>query len=222
MLPRRAVLPVILLLTATGLGCQGREAPPPPSDAESGLPGVVLRNRLRGVLLGEPQAKPDLTLTATDGGPFSLRRDTEGLLTLVFFGYTHCPDICPLHMANLGRAMKELPPEVSSRIRVVFITTDPERDTPDQLRGWLNNFHPEFIGLTGTPDQIRNAQTAAGLMPAFREIPDSSQPANYYVAHAGQITAYTPDGLAHIIYPSGIRQGDFANDLPILVNGWPE
>src|SRR3990167_4607349 len=204
-------------------GCRTSESSPEArGSAEAGLPAVIARNRLHGVLLGQPQPKPDFVLTTTDGASFDFRRDTEGLLTLLFFGYTHCPDVCPVHMANIGRVLKELPVEVTRKIRVVFVTTDPERDTPERLRGWLQGFHPEFIGLTGTTDAIRAAQVAAGLMPAVKEIPDSTAPANYFVAHSGQVLAFTSDGLSHIVYPFGIRQADWANDLPILAGGWPE
>lgn len=198
-----------------------REAAPRAA-AEVGLPPEILRNRLRGVQLDPPQTRPDFTLTTVEGRPFDFRRETEGQLTLLFFGYTHCPDICPIHVANVSKVLKDLPLDVSRQVRFVFVTTDPERDTPDRLRGWLANFHPDFIGLTGTADAIRDAQIAASLMPAIRQIPDSTKPEAYLVGHAAQVLAFTSDNLAHIVYPFGIRQQDWANDLPILVNGWPQ
>jgi protein SCO1/2 len=178
--------------------------------------------KLRGVVMGLPTPKPDFTLTALDGTSFDLRRDTEGFLTLLFFGYTHCPDVCPVHMANIGKVLKGLPSGVTSKIKVVFVTTDPERDTVERLREWLGGFHRDFIGLTGTLEEIVQAQRAAGVLPAVRDSVDASDPSTYYVSHAAQVTAYTADNLAHVIYPFGIRQPDWANDLPILVNGWPE
>ena len=219
-----------LMFASAGLAalaaCQPGQADRPSAEAagqaETGAPAVVLRNRLRGVRLGTPQAKPDFTLTTVDGKPFDFRRDTEGYLTLLFFGYTHCPDVCPVHVANVAKVMKMLPSEVTSRIRFVFVTTDPERDTPDQLRDWLAGFHPDFIGLTGTPEQIRLAQMAAGLMPSEKQFPDSTKPTTYLVGHAAQVIAFTSDGLAHIVYPFGVRQQDWANDLPILAGGWPQ
>jgi protein SCO1/2 len=206
--------------------CQTGKADRPSTEAagqaEAGAPAVVLRNRLRGVQLGTPQAKPDFTLTTVGGKPFDFRRDTEGYLTLLFFGYTHCPDVCPVHVANVAKVMKTLPSEVTSRIRFVFVTTDPERDTPDQLGGWLAGFHPDFIGLTGTAEQVRQAQLAAGLMPSEKQLPDSTKPEAYLVGHAAQVIAFTSDGLAHVVYPFGVRQQDWANDLPILAGGWPQ
>ena len=222
-------IPTLLVAATTtcaligATACRTSEsAPEARGSVEAGLPAVVARNRLHGVLLGQPQPKPNFVLTTTEGTSFDFRRDTDGLLTLLFFGYTHCPDICPVHMSNIGRVLKGLPVEVTRKIRVVFVTTDPERDTPERLHGWLRGFHPDFIGLTGTPEAIQAAQVAAKLMPAVKEIVDSTAPANYFVAHAGQVLAFTSDGLSHIVYPFGIRQADWANDLPILVGGWPQ
>ena len=189
---------------------------------EAGLPPVVARNRLRGVILGQPVPRPSFTLTTTAGEAFNFAEATRGKLTLLFFGYTHCPDVCPIHMANLGRVVGGLTSDIAQRITVVFVTTDPERDTPEHLTGWLANFHPGFIGLTGTPEEVRDAQLSLQLMPAAREVVDSTNPGAYLVSHAAQVFAFTSDDLAHIVYPFGIRQQDWANDLPILVEGWPE
>lgn len=172
--------------------------------------------------MSPPQAAPDFRLTTTDGTAFDFRRDTKGALALLFFGYTHCPDVCPVHIANLGRVIKAMPMEDVARIKVVFVTTDPARDTPERLRNWLDNFHASFIGLVGTEEEIRQAQAAAGLIPAAREAPDSANPGAYFVSHAAQVIAFTSDGLAHVVYPFGVRQQDWANDLPILARGWPQ
>lgn len=221
-MPNRHLMTLLALPLIAGCSPRpperGETAPP----AEAGLPPAVLRNRLRGVMLGTPQAKPDIRLTTVDGAPFSLRDDTRGYLTLLFFGYTHCPDICPIHVANISKVMKTLPDEISNRIRFVFVTTDPARDTPELLQAWLANFHPAIIGVTGTPEQVKQAQLAAGLMPAAKEVVDSTAPDAYLVSHAAQVIAFTSDDLAHMVYPFGIRQQDWANDLPILVGGWPE
>lgn len=218
---RLIVLTAIATLAASP-ACTRESTPADGASAGAGLPAAVLRNRLRGPQLGTPQAKPDIRLTTVDGKPFSLIEDTKGTLTLLFFGYTHCPDVCPVHAASVAKVMKSLPDEVSSRIRFVFVTTDPERDTPEVLKEWLANFHPSFIGLTGTPEEITQAQLAANLLPAGREFPDSTARDTYLVSHAAQVIAFTPnDDLAHIVYPFGIRQQDWANDLPILASGWP-
>ena len=124
-------------------------------------PATNIPVELRGPRLEHAIPKPDFTLLTLDGEPFRFREQTDGRLTLLFFGYTHCPDICPLHMANIGAVMKKMPISDTERIRVVFVTTDPERDTPARLREWLANLHPDFIGVTGAPDALEAAQRAA-------------------------------------------------------------
>jgi protein SCO1/2 len=219
--------PFLLVLTLlVGLGtnaCRPRGTPPTAdsSRAEAGLPATVARNRLHGVQREPALPKPDLVLTTVDGKLFDLQKDTRGFLTLLFFGYTNCPDVCPVHVANVSKVLKTLPIDVARRIRFVFVTTDPERDTPAQLKSWLAGFDAGFIGLTGTPGQLRQAQESLGLMPAAREVPDSGSPSGYLVSHSAVVFAFTSDDSAHVIYPFGIRQTDWANDLPILVNGWP-
>ena len=169
-----------------------------------------------GAELTQPRAKPEFVLTSMRGGAWDFRRKTDGYVTLLFFGYTHCPDVCPVHMANLSAVLDRLPFEVSSRVKVVFVTTDPARDTPERLRQWLGGFSPDFIGLTGTDDQLKRAQIAAGLLPAARDTADSAKD-DYGVGHAAQVLAYTPDNLERVEYPSGTRQEDWVHDLPRLV-----
>jgi protein SCO1/2 len=217
--------PAVLLSLLAILGCRSGESPKAGADSAStavASESAVLRGKLRGVIQSPPQSKPDLILTTTQGKPFDLRRETKGFLTLVFFGYTNCPDVCPVHAANISKVLQSLPNDVSAKVRFIFITTDPERDTPEVLGKWLAAFDPAFIGLTGTREQIALAQRMAQVMPAIREVPDSTKPSEYFVGHAGQVIAFTNDDLAHIVYPFGVRQLDWANDIPILVNGWPQ
>jgi protein SCO1/2 len=221
-LMRPLVHPALLLGLTFAPACRPEPKPPEAAAAsEAGLPAAVARNRIRGVIRNPPLPKPDLRMQTVDGNAFELIRDTRGYLTLLFFGYTHCPDVCPVHVANVSKVLKELPIDVSGKVRFVFITTDPERDTPEKLKSWLANFHPGFIGLTGTAEEIKQAQLSLGLLPAGRELPDSTKPQAYLVSHAAVVFAFTADDSAHVMYPFGIRQTDWANDLPILANGFP-
>ena len=194
---------------------------PDPTDEQATTDGW------HGGLLTEAQPRPDFTLTDTAGRPYAFREKTAGRLTLLFFGYTSCPDVCPLHMATLSTALDQ--PDMP-RPLVVFVTTDPGRDTPERLREWLDSFGTDFVGLTGAPDEILRAEEAVGLGTSFVVAPDGSPsptapaaPAgddDYEVGHPAEIIAYTPDDLAHIAYPSGVQRDDWVADLPRLADGW--
>jgi len=161
-----------------------------------------------------PLPKPKFTLTDTASAPFDFWQETSGRVALLFFGYTHCPDVCPLQMANIASALKQLPATVVDQIEVVFVTTDPKRDTPAALRKWLDHFDKRFVGLTGTDSEIEAAQHAVAL-PLARKAPLGER--DYQVAHASFVIAYTKDDFGHVIYPGGITQKDWTQDLPRLV-----
>jgi len=204
----RSLLALVLAGTASG----SLAACAPGSDREP--------EDLRGYLLGEPLAKPEFTLTSTDGTSFDFRRATDGFVTLVFFGYTNCPDICPVHMSSLGTVVATLDPRVAERIKVVFVTTDPRRDTPAVLHAWLDHFSPSFIGLTGDSTTIVRAQESLKLAPAVIEKAAAGD-TGYAVGHSALVVAFSPDNQAHLVYPFGTRQEDWAHDLPELVRqGW--
>ncbi|HEY5544798.1 MAG TPA: SCO family protein [Gemmatimonadaceae bacterium] len=169
-----------------------------------------------GVAVTTPIAKPSFTLTDFNGRPYDFAAETRDKVALLFFGYTHCPDVCPLHMANIAAVLRQMPAEDKARVVTVFVTTDPERDTPTRLREWLANFDATFIGLTGTKEELVKAQQSLGLAEATREYLNADS-VNYFVGHAAQVFAFARDGFAYTIYPFGIRQEDWANDLPRLI-----
>ena len=161
-----------------------------------------------------PRPKPNFVLTDTEGRPFPFRDSTEGSMTLLFFGYTNCPDVCPVHMANIAAALHKLPDNVARQVKVVFVTTDPERDTPEVIRAWLDHFDTRFIGLTGTQAEVDSAQVAMRIPPAYREeIPG----APYQVGHSAHVIAFTKDGMARYALPFGTRQSEWAQEIPRLV-----
>jgi protein SCO1/2 len=173
----------------------------------------------RGGLVTPPLLKPRFTLTDTAGALFDFWGKTQGNVTLLFFGYTRCPDQCPLHMANIAVGLKTMPKDLSDQIKVVFVTTDPSRDSPNALRAWLDRFDERFIGLTGSEAAIEAAQRAVGVPSARKTVLAAG---DYAVAHASFVVVYTKDNLAHLIYPSGVTQKDWTHDLPRLVNeAWP-
>ena len=175
---------------------------------------------LRGVTLSPARAKPDFTLQSTDGRPFRFAADTRGTATLLYFGYTNCPDVCPTHLSNIASALHKLSPEQQAQVRVVFVTTDPARDTPERLRAWLNNFDRRFVGLIGGLDSVNAIQSRLGLPAAAMEMMDSSAAgprASYAMGHAAQVLVFTPDDSLRVEYPSGFTADDWANDLPKLI-----
>jgi protein SCO1/2 len=184
---------------------KNRPEPPAAGGAEA---------KYRGGLVSPPLPKPKFTLKDTSGIPFDFAAKTQGFTTLLFFGYTHCPDVCPLQMFTIAQAFRKIPAAYADRFKVAFVTTDPERDTPQVLRSWLDHFDKRFIGLTGSDAEIAAAQIAANLSPAKKSAvrPDGA----YEVGHAAFVLAYTKDNLAHVIYPGGVKEEDWAHDLPYL------
>lgn len=191
----------MLLLVAAA--CSGDEAGAGGSDDDTAFQGVPLAD-------GTP--KPEFTLIDTDGEEFDFIADTEGSTTLLFFGFTNCPDICPPHLAQIASVLDMA--SMPTNVKVVFVTVDPGRDTPEVLRAFLDNFNRDFIGLTGDAEDIAAAQAAAGVPPAIIEEPDEN--GEYVIGHSGEMRAYAPNGFGYVTFPYGTRQSQMAHDLPIL------
>ncbi|MEX5632501.1 SCO family protein [Parafrankia sp. FMc2] len=167
-------------------------------------------------MLTTPVPKPTTALTDIVGNPFDLRAATAGKVTLVFFGFTSCPDICPTTMADLAAARSLLTPAQREDLRVVFVATDPERDTPAAVRRWLGQFDASFLGVTGTWDDVAGLadQLDVPLAPP-RQDPDGAR----VVPHGSQVTAFGPDGVARVAYQAGTTVADYAHDIPLLIRG---
>jgi protein SCO1/2 len=196
------------------------EGPTPAPEAPDD-PGPEVR--YMGALAAPPLPKPDVVLTDTNGDPFDFLAETEGYLTLLYLGYTHCPDICPTHMLHLDKVLEAMDPALVERVRVVFITTDPERDDAAAIRRWLDLFDANFIGLTIEPETLSSLLTFLGMPQIVtRDIGEG----RYTVSHATYLIAYTSDNLGHIVYPflqGGALREIMAHDLPLLIeHGWRE
>lgn len=163
--------------------------------AASGLLGYliveVFRGGENGAVIGQAQV----------GGPFELvdgegrtvtDEEFRGEYMLVYFGYTYCPDVCPTELQNMSRAL-ELLGEEAEAVRPVFITVDPERDTPEVIESYIENFHPRMVGLTGSPEQIEKAAKAYRVY--------------YKKAESGSASEYLMDHTS-IVYLMG-REGEF-------------
>lgn len=206
-----------LLLALAAASCGDDDAKP--LELTLGGEGVVINGErwsYQGTAMSREIAIPDASLQTTDGRPFDLRAETDGFITLLYAGYTHCDDICPTHMAMIASALDDLPPEVRARVRVIFITADPERDRPAALREWLDRFDTSFIGLTGDADALVAVQQQLGMNPATVDSPTGDDE-DYELNHAAYVLAF-PAGsrIALIAYPDGTMAAAYREDLKAL------
>ncbi len=155
---------------------------------------------------------PDVTLTSTNERDFNLITDTAYPVTLVFFGYTHCPDVCPLVMNDLAQTVLQLPESVRRQTQVVYITTDPRRDTPDVLRRYLDHYNSDFVGLTGPMATIVKAADDLGVAIEGR---DRLPSGGYDVGHGAQIIGFH-DNVAPVIWTEGTPVSDIVHDIETL------
>jgi protein SCO1/2 len=199
-----ALAALLALLTVACTG-SGESAEPLPSPGPEFL----------GDVLDEPMEKPAFSLTDTAGETFDLQAQTEGRITLLYFGYTYCPDVCPSHMSDLATVLEQWP-ALADRVRVVFVSVDPERDTPERLRTWLDLFDESFVGLTGTEDEVQHAAHLTFGDEWHTTEKYYSTSGNYTVSHAAFVVAYGEDGLAEVTWPVGTRTAEYVNDLAIL------
>ncbi|MDJ0383984.1 SCO family protein [Streptomyces sp. G-G2] len=170
-----------------------------------------------GTVLDRPFDKPDLVLTDTNGKPWSLREQTKGKPTLIYFGYTNCPDVCPLTMSNLAVARKALSKADQDNLQVVFVTTDPDRDTPESLGKWLKAQDPAFIGLTGDFATIQAGARTLGIgIEAAKKEADGS----VVSMHGAQVIAFSPKtDEGYVLYGESTTAEDYTKDLPKIIKG---
>ncbi len=153
--------------------------------------------------------------TATDGSTTTLADLQQGHLMLLYFGYTHCPDVCPTTMADVAEGLRKSSAQVRANTRVVFVTTDPERDTPQVLKQWLASFDdglPAFVGLTAPLTDIDAAAKAIGVP---LEAPVKQTDGTITVSHGAETFAFT-GGKARVVWLGGTTASDYAHDLGLL------
>jgi protein SCO1 len=170
---------------------------------------------LHGTELDPPFEVSSTPLTDTDGQPYSLTEDTDRPLTMVFYGYTHCPDICQTVMSNLASAMTRLDDADRDRVDVVFVTTDPARDTQDVLKKYLSHFDPGFIGLTGDLDTIVSVAKPMGVgITQGEPLPSGG----YDVTHGTTITGIDAADEGTVYWSEETSSADFAADIHTLLD----
>lgn len=174
------------------------------------------RPSYKGFVIEPPVPAPDFTLTNHHGRPFRLSENRADV-TLLFFGYTFCPDVCPGTLAELRQVMKALGP-AADRVQVLMVSVDPERDTPARMEQYLSLFNPEawnFVGLTGSPDAVQPVVAAYGAVARKEPIPGSS--ANYLVAHSTFIYVLDRHGLMHAKLVYGMGPEAVLNDVRVTL-----
>lgn len=207
----RRTLVLLLLLALTACGGKSNAFDVTTPDDPDGLAAIVLP---------KPYVVPDATVTDSEDHPFDLGTDLTKPVTLVFFGYTHCPDICLVVMADIASALQWLSPEERSKVGMVFVTTDPARDDPKTLRTYLDHIDPDFEGVTAPIDQIKTIGKAFGIA---IEKGDPLPSGGYDVAHSTQVVGVLPDGSAPLVWTQGFKPKAMAADLHhVLANGVPK
>ena len=164
------------------------------------------------ILLPQSRALPALTLTDEQGAPQALDQ-LKGRWTLLFFGYTFCPDICPTTLAELRQLRARLPAELLERYRVVMVSVDPQRDTPEQLRQYLGFYNAGYSGLTGELADIQKLATAVSI--PF--IPGDTSKERYTVDHSGNLAIIGPDGRQRGFIRAPLNVDKLAAQLPVLL-----
>lgn len=215
--PRRAgrvagAMAAALLLGACAGGSGGSGA----SDTTGGTAGAAeVRvggdGGWRGTAITSAYPLPDQAFTDTSGATVVPARDADAAVTLVFFGYTSCPDICNVVLANVAAALRGAPADVRDATELLFVTTDPARDTPEAVRAYLDRFDESFEGLVAP---VGTVEEAAQALHVSYERPDGST-GGYEVEHGAYTTAFV-DGAAQVVWPEDVSVADLRADLERL------
>lgn len=208
---RRVFAALVTALAVGALSACSSDGPARASSSKADLNDNPVVGRYDGFGLIPPQPRPSFTLTDTSGAPYSFAVRTAKRPTLLFFGYTHCPDVCPTTMADIAQALRQVPDALRARVAVVFVTTDVKRDTGPVIRAWLNQFDGglpnRFVGLTGSQLQVDAAQAAAHIQLAED---DGKQ-------HSADVVLYGADDYARVKFLQSTNQAEqIAHDLPLV------
>lgn len=182
------------------------------SSKSQGDPAALLDAGI--VLLPQNRSLPALTLVDQDGKEVAVDQ-LKGDWKLLFFGYTFCPDICPATLAQLRQLQTQLPEDTRARLKVVMVSVDPHRDTPEQLSKYLNYFDAGFKGLTGEESTLQKFANSVSIP----YIPADTSKENYTVDHSGNLVIIGPDGTQRGFIRAPINNAKLAAQLPGLVSG---
>lgn len=184
-----------------------------------GLTGVYLllentrEYSYQGSLIDPPVQAPEIKLTDVNGETFELGA-LNGKVVIMFFGYTSCPDVCPVTLSDFHQIRSQLG-EAAEEAKFVFITVDPERDTPERLKIYLSNFDPEIIGLTGSRSELEAVWSSYGVYQAKSEASDAD---NYLVDHSSRIYVIDKQGNLLLTYLFGTENKVITEDVQHLIS----
>ncbi len=163
---------------------------------------------IRGVM-------PDLSFELISESGLDVNQETFlGKATLMFFGFTNCPDICPGTLQGLASAIEALPEERQDEVQVLFVSVDPSRDTPDRLKAYTDFFGPQVTGLTGTDDQL---SALVKRMRATYGYGEADENGNYAVSHSSAIYGFNADGEAQVLLRGNQPISDLTHDIQLLL-----
>lgn len=171
------------------------------------------QEEFRGTSLPEPIEAHDFTLTDQYGDTFTLS-DQRGTVVLLFFGYTHCPDVCPTTLARWKQVQNALGDDADN-VTFVFITVDPERDTRARLRAHLANFGSDFVGLTGETARLEAVYQAYGVY--YEKDTSQETAAGYLMNHTGSTYVIDKEGRWRVRFPFGMSVEDMVHDIRLLL-----
>jgi protein SCO1/2 len=169
-------------------------------------------SQFKGTFMPTPIPAPDFALTNAAGETVHLN-DYEGKIVLLYYGYTFCPDICPTTLSELSKVQRELDDE-GEKIQVLMVTVDPERDTPEKLEQYVTHFHPDFVGLSGTKEEIDAAGEGFGI---FYEKEEGTEATGYLVNHTARVFVVDPQGNYQLSFAYGTPVEDIIHDLRLLM-----
>lgn len=186
------ILIVIVLLTAVLSACAPYE--------------------FHGTILQSSTEAANFTLMSSNGQRVSLD-DFRGKLVVLYFGYTFCPDVCPATLVEIAGAMDILG-EDAKKVQAIMVSVDPERDTPEQLAEYVAHFDPNFLGVTGTPEEIAELATLYGI---YYEKHEGSEASGYLIDHTATVMVIDQEGYLKLLLPFGTTAQDMADDLAYLL-----
>jgi protein SCO1/2 len=173
-------------------------------------------SELRAGAFDPPRVAPDFSLRGSDGSELKLSR-YRGKVVALGFGYTHCPSVCPTTLAYLAEARNKLG-AARTNFQVVYVTVDPERDSPEQLNKFLASFDTTFVGATGTSEQLADVRKAYGISLSDKIFVDTRSQSTYFLDHSSFIYLIDRAGKLRAMMPFGVSADDMEHDVNVLLS----